>query len=46
LVNERIGKNEYLRVAYFNFEFSSELHYIFKQNFDIKRIIASIEMAE
>jgi hypothetical protein len=46
LVNERIVKNEYLRVAYFNFEFSSELHYIFKQNFYIKRITASLKMAE
>ena len=42
---KELGKNEYLRVAYFNFEFSSELHYIFKQNFDIKRIIASLEIA-
>ena len=43
---KELGKNEYLSVAYFNFEFSSELHYIFKQNFYIKRITASLKMAE
>lgn len=41
---KEFGKNEYSQVAYFNFESSERLKRIFSQDFDLGRILASLEI--
>jgi uncharacterized protein len=41
---KEFGKNEFENVAYFNFESSERLRNIFTTDFDIKRIIATLEI--
>jgi uncharacterized protein len=41
---KEFGKNEFKNVAYFNFESSERLSNIFTTDFDIKRIIATLEI--